>query len=97
MIPEEIVGTMLEEMWSRRDALEERLTDLEWEGDRGRLSRELAELETVLGLRVDGASISTGDPVTDYLMAKQRAGTITPEDLEMTPEKLRKMRGGRRG
>ncbi len=95
VIPEEVVGEMFSELWERRDHLENMLSDEMWSGDRSHALIELANLEESLGLTDSEQPIRTGDPLADYWMAKQLAGTITPEDLEMTEEDLKLKRGRR--
>lgn len=91
-IPEEIIAERITELWERRDALEVALADPDNAPTSGALMRDLAEVEEKLGLRRSGDPIHTGDALTDYLLARQQAGTITPEDLDLTPETFRRMK-----
>jgi len=91
-IPEEIIAERLTELWERKDALEQALTDPETSEHASAYMRELAEVEEALGLRKDGDPIRTGDELSDYLIARTTAGTITPEDLELTPETFRRLK-----
>lgn len=97
---------MIEELWARRDAVEDRLLsdDGGWleHHERQALMHELAHLDEALGFTDDGAPVHTGDPVSDYLIRRQASGEITPEDLELTPQEIMRRveaekRGRRRG
>lgn len=90
-IPEEIIAERLTELWERKDALEGALADPEGY-DPSAVMRELAEIDEVLGLRSEGGPIRTGDELADYLVRRQMAGTITPEDLDLTTEDFQRMK-----
>lgn len=82
---------MLTDLWERKDELTALLTDPDWMGDRNAVSAELADLEESLGLRREGDPVSTGWALEDYLLARTKDGSITPEDLDLTPEEFDRM------
>lgn len=88
-IPEEVVSEMLQEHWDNLEAHEAMLEDPTFDGSRAELLKEISRLESLLGV-TDAEPSKTGDLLTDYLMARQMSGEITPEDLDMTEEDLRR-------
>lgn len=88
----EHLEAMRRDLWERRDGIDEALDDpLLPIPARDALMGQLELVEEALGLRESGELSTTGDPLGDYWMRRQIAGTLTEADLELTIEEFMRL------